>query len=398
MEMLLRGCYVIITRSLRYIAIFVDCKGLHQFANQLRERVNSGRSCGDGRRDMTADGAVGSGRHDQPVTLKDVARAAGVHISTVSRVLRQQEPVHGWTDTALRVREVAARLGYRPNSLASGLRTNRSHSIGLLMPRLTDTVIATICESIEDAARYAGYQTLLTAPPDTMNSQMESLDFLLSRQVEGVIATSLHRDDSLFLDRLSRLPIPFITANRHIDPCIPAVVSDDFDGGRKATEYLISLGHTRIGIVAGPRHASTGYDRLQGYRQALESAGIPADESLVIHSEWEVQGGVLGAHALLSLADPPTAIFAVNDTAAIGVMGAAHQRGLSIPRDLSLIGYNDIPIVAQLPIPLTTVRSDLTLMGSTAVHELISAIEGGQLHSVTLPVSLIVRSSTAERH
>ena len=344
---------------------------------------------------MTKEHPVTRPESSHSVTLKDIAREAGVHVSTVSRVLRQKEPARGWTPTAVQVREIARRLGYRPNSLAAGLRTSRSHSIGLLMPRLTDTVIATICESIEAAARYAGYQTLLTSPPDTMNAQMESLDFLLSRQVSGIIATSLHRDDALFISKLQSLPIPFITANRHVGDSIPAVVSDDFEGGRKATEYLIHLGHRRIGIVAGPRHASTGYDRLLGYRRALEEAGLEIDDSLIIHSEWEVEGGVLGAHTLLALADPPTAIFAVNDTAAVGVMGAAHQRGLAIPGDLSLIGYNDIPIVAQLPIPLTTVRSDLGQMGSTAVHTLIRAIEGGALTSVKLPVSLIMRSSTA---
>jgi LacI family transcriptional regulator len=175
------------------------------------------------------------------------------------------------------------------------------------------------------------------------------------------------------------------------------VVGDDFNGGYQATDYLLKLGHTRIGIVAGPRHASTAYDRLQGYRKALADHGMPIDEALVVHTEFEAEGGVVGTHAMLSLADPPTAIFAVNDTAAIGAMGAASQRGLNIQRDLSIVGYNDIPIVAQLPIPLTTIHSDLNNMGATAVQSLLAAIDTGQTQNIVLPVSLVVRSSAAAR-
>ncbi|MCJ1714383.1 LacI family DNA-binding transcriptional regulator [Microbacterium sp. M1A1_1b] len=326
-------------------------------------------------------------------SLQAIAGRAGVHISTASRVLRQTEPARGWSASAQRVLAAAAELGYRPNRIASSLRTRRSNTIGVVMPRLADTVIATICQSVESAARSAGYQLLLTTPPDEMGAQLEAVDFLLSRQVDGLIVSSLHLSGPNA--RLTDLPVPVIATNRHPGSWMPAVVGDDVDGGRTATEHLLALGHRRIGVVAGPRHASTGVERVEGFRLAHQQRDLVVDEALVVHSDFEVEGGVVGAHTLLALADPPTAIFAVNDTAAIGVMGAARQRGMRVPDDLSIVGYNDIPVVAQLPTPLTTVHSPTAMMGALAVERLLAAIGGDPLLGETLPVSLVVRSSTA---
>lgn len=346
--------------------------------------VPRSRAAGDGGVDRRAE-----------VNLQAIAERAGVHVSTASRVLRQSEPAKGWSASAQRVIAAAAELGYRPNRLASSLRTRRSNTIGVVMPRLADTVIATICQAVESAARSAGYQVLLTTPPDEAGPQLEAVDFLLSRQVDGLIVSSLHISPQS--PRLTNLPVPIIATNRHPGGWMAAVVGDDLDGGRMATEHLLALGHRRIGIVAGPRHASTAVERVAGFRLAHEQWGLEVDESLLVHTDFEVEGGVVGAHALLSLADPPTAIFAVNDTAAIGVMGAARQRGIRVPDDLSIVGYNDISVVAQLPTPLTTVHSPTAMMGAVAVERLLAAIDGGVLDGATLPVSLVVRSSTAAR-
>lgn len=326
------------------------------------------------------------------MNLQAIAALAGVHISTASRVLRQAEPTKGWSASAQRVIAAAAELGYRPNRLAASLRTRRSNTIGVVMPRLADTVIATICQSVESAARSAGYQLLLTTPPDDMGAQLDAVDFLLSRQVDGLIVSSLHLSSPN--PRLTDLPVPVIATNRHPGDWMPAVVGDDVEGGRMATEHLLALGHRRIGVIAGPRHASTAVERVAGFRLAHEQRDLAVDDVLVVHSDFEVEGGVVGAHTLLSLSDPPTAIFAVNDTAAIGVMGAARQRGLRVPDDLSIVGYNDISVVAQLPTPMTTVHSPTALMGTVAVERLLAAIGDGALQGATLPVSLVVRSST----
>ncbi|WP_204166162.1 LacI family DNA-binding transcriptional regulator [Curtobacterium flaccumfaciens] len=342
----------------------------------------------------TSDDPAGHGQQDRrgDVNLQAIAALAGVHISTASRVLRQAEPTKGWSASAQRVIAAAAELGYRPNRLAASLRTRRSNTIGVVMPRLADTVIATICQSVESAARSAGYQLLLTTPPDDMGAQLDAVDFLLSRQVDGLIVSSLHLSSPN--PRLIDLPVPVIATNRHPGDWMPAVVGDDVEGGRMATEHLLALGHRRIGVIAGPRHASTAVERVAGFRLAHERRDLAVDDALVVHSDFEVEGGVVGAHTLLSLSDPPTAIFAVNDTAAIGVMGAARQRGLRVPDDLSIVGYNDISVVAQLPTPMTTVHSPTALMGTVAVERLLAAIGDGALQGATLPVSLVVRSST----
>ncbi|MCS6580512.1 LacI family DNA-binding transcriptional regulator [Curtobacterium citreum] len=342
----------------------------------------------------TSDEPAGHGQQDRrgDVNLQAIAALAGVHISTASRVLRQAEPTKGWSASAQRVIAAAAELGYRPNRLAASLRTRRSNTIGVVMPRLADTVIATICQSVESAARSAGYQLLLTTPPDDMGAQLDAVDFLLSRQVDGLIVSSLHLSSPN--PRLIDLPVPVIATNRHPGDWMPAVVGDDVEGGRMATEHLLALGHRRIGVIAGPRHASTAVERVAGFRLAHEQRDLGVDDALVVHSDFEVEGGVVGAHTLLSLSDPPTAIFAVNDTAAIGVMGAARQRGLRVPDDLSIVGYNDISVVAQLPTPMTTVHSPTALMGTVAVERLLAAIGDGALQGATLPVSLVVRSST----
>ncbi|MBO9043048.1 MULTISPECIES: LacI family DNA-binding transcriptional regulator [Curtobacterium] len=342
----------------------------------------------------TSDDPAGHGQQDRrgDVNLQAIAALAGVHISTASRVLRQAEPTKGWSASAQRVIAAAAELGYRPNRLAASLRTRRSNTIGVVMPRLADTVIATICQSVESAARSAGYQLLLTTPPDDMGAQLDAVDFLLSRQVDGLIVSSLHLSSPN--PRLTDLPVPVIATNRHPGDWMPAVVGDDVEGGRMATEHLLALGHRRIGVIAGPRHASTAVERVAGFRLAHEQRDLAVDDALVVHSDFEVEGGVVGAHTLLSLSDPPTAIFAVNDTAAIGVMGAARQRGLRVPDDLSIVGYNDISVVAQLPTPMTTVHSPTALMGTVAVERLLAAIGDGALQGATLPVSLVVRSST----
>lgn len=327
-------------------------------------------------------------------TLKEVAKAAGVHTSTVSRVLRREEPAGGWSETAKRIRSLATDMGYRPNRIAAGLRTKQSQTIGVVMSRLTDGVIAAVCQAIEEAASAAGFQILLATPPDDVEAQLRSIKMLSERQIDGLIVSSIHLNRPDMVQEIINTGLPSIAVNRHGGGTLPSVTVADRQGGLLATEHLISLGHRRIGIIAGPRHASTAWDRLQGYLDALRGAGITRDEELIVHTDFEVQGGVSGAHRLLSLESPPTAIFSVNDTAAVGVVGAARDRGLQIPGGLSLVGYNDIPLVAQLPTPLTTINSPAAPMGSIALQQLLRGLAGEEITSLQLPVSLTVRAST----
>ncbi|MFE5642484.1 LacI family DNA-binding transcriptional regulator [Rhodococcus sp. NPDC056516] len=353
---------------------------------------------------MTPDPSTRS--NGRPPTLREIADQAGVHISTASRVLRQPEPADGWSDSALRVRQVAEELGYQPNLWAASLRTRKTTTIGVVMPRLTDVVVATMFQGIEEAATAAGYSVLLSSPPDDLDAQRKAVEFLVSRQVDGLMLSSIHLPGTDFVDSLPLRSLPILLLNRHIDPAtssanrslpfgsLPFVSGDDRLGGYLAGRHLLDCGYRDLGVIAGPDHASTSRERVAGFRDALAEAGLELPPHRIVASEFEVQGGVDAAAILLGGDSRPDAVFTVSDTIAIGVLGVARDLGLSIPDDLALVGYNDIPVVSQLPVPLTTVRSPARKIGATGLEHLLALIAGRNVESVKLPVELIVRAST----
>lgn len=327
-------------------------------------------------------------------TLKEIAERAGVHVSTASRVLRQDEPVDGWSDSAQRVLDVAAELGYQRNLWAASLRTRRTTTIGVVMPRLTDGVVAMTYQGIEEAATRAGYSVLLSSPPDDLEAQRRAAELLIGRQVDGLMLSSLHLPGRPFVDSLSTGPIPVLTVTRHADAGLPFVGGDDRLGGYLAARHLLDRGYTDLALIAGPPHATTARDRARGFFEALKEADIPVKSNRVVSSTFEVAGGVEAGRALLDRAERPEAIFAVSDTIAIGVLGASRDLGLSIPHDLALVGYNDIPVAAQLPVPLTTISSPAQQIGVTAVAQLLRLITGQGADHLRLPVELIARQTT----
>lgn len=343
---------------------------------------------------MSREEPLTTHRRPRPATLKEVARAAGVHVSTVSRVLRQDEPPFGWTEAALRVRKVADELGYRPNLSAASLRTRQTMTLGVVMPRLTDSVAAVTCQAIEEAARQAGYQMLLASPPDEMTPQIDSINLLLDRQVDGLILSNLHIPADPALQAVDHRGVPVLLVSRHADSTLPSVTIDNRRGGYLATEHLIALGHRRIGLVGSTSHTSAGNDRTRGYLDALARAGIDPDPALIVAGQLDVAGGVDAGRRLLALPERPTAVFATNDEAALGVLGVARDMGITVPEQLSVVGFNDIPLVAQLPVPLTTVQTPSADMGTTAVARLLDLLADKPVESEILPVQLVVRDST----
>ncbi|EHK80520.1 LacI family transcriptional regulator [Rhodococcus pyridinivorans AK37] len=333
-------------------------------------------------------------RPDRAPTLKEIAERAGVHVSTASRVLRQPEPVDGWSDSALRVREVAAELGYRPNLWAASLRTRKTTTLGVVMPRLTDGVVATTYQGIEEAATKAGYSVLLSSPPDDLEAQRRAIALLVGRQVDGLLLSSMHLPGGPFVESLVLGSLPILAVTRHADAGLPFVVGDDYRGGALAARHLLDRGYDDLAIIAGPDHASTARDRRDGFVDTLKEASAPLPPERVMRSSFDVAGGVEAARALLDRPDRPRAIFAVSDTIAIGILGVARDLGLSIPDDLAVVGYNDIPVVAQLPVPLTTVRSPAHDIGVTAIEGLLELVRNGETESTRLPVELVVRASS----
>ncbi|HET6711288.1 LacI family DNA-binding transcriptional regulator [Amycolatopsis sp.] len=323
------------------------------------------------------------------VTIVDVARAAGVSKSTVSRVLDERLPRSN-SETAQRVRQVAAELGYVRDPLASGMRRAGTSTVGVIVPRLTDTVMAMLYEEIATAAAGRGLFAVVATTEDDPATEQFAVQTLVRRRVDGLILTTAR------LDVPTAQGVPHALALR-TDGIGPAAIGDDRLGARLAVRHLIDLGHRRIGLVGGPGYASSARGRLAGYRDALTDAGMAVDESLVAGDSFSMESGETAGRALLDRTDRPTAVFAVNDNTAIGIMAAAHALGLRIPEDLSLVGYNDIPVVSSLPVPLTTVRVPFAHIATTALDLLNEANDDRPPRTVVAAPTLIPRRSTAPR-
>jgi LacI family transcriptional regulator len=323
------------------------------------------------------------------VTLRDVAVRAGVHVSTVSRVLSRPAPA---TASARRIHHIADELGYRPDPYAASLRTHRTGAFGVLVPALTDIVLATIYDEIEQCASRRGYHTFVSNTRDDVAEQRRRVDLLLDRRVDGLVLGDA-RLDSTFVDELAVRRVPFVLVNRRKGDH-PSVTCDDDLGGRLAAEHLLALGHRRVAVVAGEPYASTGHDRTAGFLAACREAGVRVAASRVVHSRFDVAGGREAAERLLCGRTPPTAIFAVNDYAAVGVLGVLRDQGLRPGHDVAVVGFNDVSIAAELPVPLTSIRSPLRLMGALAVETLIARVGGRSAGPVRLPPELVVRGSS----
>ncbi len=335
--------------------------------------------------------AVSRRTADKPVSMHDVAKAAGVSISTVSRVLDERFPPSR-SKSAERVRQVARELGYRRDIVASSLRRGGTGTIGVLVPRLSDTVMALMYEAISRAAHRMGYFTIVASSGDDPEEEKKAAESLLGRRVDGLILATSRLDDEL-PSQLRQQEIAHTLVLR-TDGVSRSSLGDDEQGGYLATRHLIDLGHREIGLVAGPSFTSSARDRQRGYRRALEEAGLPCREEWICESGFGIESGEEAGMRLLSGADRPSAIFAVNDNLAIGVMSAAHRLKLIIPKDLSLVGYNDIPLVSRLPVPLTSVRVPFDYIAMQAIELLLAPQPPAELIQRTLP-TLMPRESSA---
>lgn len=328
------------------------------------------------------------------VTLKDVAAAAGVSVSTVSRVLDERLPPSR-SQAAERVRVAAAELGYRRDAAASALRRGDTATIGVLVPRLRDTVMALLFEALYTEAAHRGLFALVSVCGDDPAEESNATESLLSRRVDGLVLAAARLDDAL-PTHLRNQHVPHVLALR-TDGHSPAAVCDDELGGYLATRHLIDLGHERVAVLPGPDFTSTAARRLAGFRQAVSEAGLRAPGGVVRHCGFDYQAGLRTAGALLGEQPDVTAVFAANDQLALGAITAAHQLGRRVPEDLSVVGYNDTPLAAQLPVPLTTVRVPFERIAADALDLLSStppAPQGAAVERRSTP-TLIPRHSTA---
>jgi LacI family transcriptional regulator len=331
------------------------------------------------------------------VTIQDVASHAGVSAMTVSRVVNESPRVSA--DTRRRVEASIAKLGYVPNRLARGLIQRKTHAFGVIVPDVANPFFTLVVRGVEQVAWRAGYHVILCDTQGDLERERGYLEDMLAFQVEGVLIAPVGDRSRPQLRRLTRNNVPFVLVDRSIaDFDADLVQGDSVGGARQLVEHLIELGHRRIGMVTETADVSTARDRLQGYREALVRAGIEPDPELVVESSAIDPESAAGATLrLLGLPDPPTAIFAVNNIAVVGVVEAARQEGFEIPRDLALVCFDDIEHVSRLYPFLTVMAQPAETFGTIATQLLLDRLTGrvGQRRRiVVLPADFIVRESS----
>ncbi|MFZ4658218.1 MAG: LacI family DNA-binding transcriptional regulator [Caldilineaceae bacterium] len=329
------------------------------------------------------------------VTHKDVAERAGVSVATVSYVLNNgPRPVA--PETRLKVEEAIAELGYYPNELARSLRLQHSSTIGLILPNIMNPVFAEIAHEIESACRKEGFLLLLCNSDREHAREEHFVQMLRAKQVDGVVITP-HDDPLALIQPLVQAQIPVVVLEHDL-PNVHCIVMNEKQGGRLATQHLIDLGHRRIALIKRTPNSALSRERFTGYQQALAAAGIPYDPHLVCECAAGQMAGAQAMQQLLTLAQPPTAVFTHNDVLAMGALHAIRQAGLTVPGDISVVGYDDITSAAYFVPPLTTVRSPKAELGALAgrtILELVRQKNGQPPQTITLPVELVVRASTA---
>ena len=332
------------------------------------------------------------------VTLRDVARVAKVHPGTVSRALNEETRALVNPDTAERVIRAAAELGYRPNRIARGLKTSRSHTIGVLIPDITNPLFPPILRGIEDRLDDAGYTSLIVNTDNDPERERIDLETMRARQVDGFISATARLDRELLVE-LAEGGTPLVLVNRSLeDGSVPAVTVNDRQGIGLAVEHVVALGHERIGHVGGPQNLSTGHRRYVGFLEAMRAAGLEAPPEHIRFGAFFTEGeGARACEELLAAAPEVTAIVAGNDLMAIGCYDTIEARGLSCPADMSIVGFNDMPFVDRLRPPLTSVRVPQREIGKVAADLLLEQLGGGAQPAteILLEPTLIVRGSTA---
>ena len=329
------------------------------------------------------------------VTIKDVARASGVSAMTVSRVINQSQNVN--PETRRRVERAIAELGYVPNRLARGLSRRKTGTIALIVPDVANPFFTLIVRGAEDVARRAGYRIVLGDTRADLELERDVIEEMLAHRVEGIAIAPVSDRSRAHLRRLERLGVPFVLIDRTVSRVeADVVLGDSLGGAQRLVEHLVARGHRRIGMIVEADDVSTARDRLRGYVQALEGAGLPVDDELVVRSTVDPEGGYAGMQRLLALEERPTAVFTVNNLVALGAVEAVRAEGLEVPDDVALVCFDDIEFASRLYPFLTVMRQPAETFGTLGVQLLLERIEGRALGTnrvVVLPGEFVVRRS-----
>ena len=327
-------------------------------------------------------------------TIKDVAKIAGVSVATVSHVINETRFVSD--ETKQKVLTAMQDLSYKPNAVARSLRKKESKIIGLVLPDNTNPYFAEIAWSIEYASRNLGYSVILCNSDGDVAKEAAYLNVLIEKQVDGVILVAAG-DSTANFQKLQERSIPTVMVDRN-SPSVntDSVQIDNAIYGESATSHLAKLGHKKIACITGPRDVTPSFDRVDGYKKALKLNNIPLREEYIVKGDFKPHGGYLAACKLMDTDDPPTAIFACNDLMAFGVIHAAAERNINIPRQLSIVGFDDIYLSTYSNPPLTTIKQPRHEMGDEAVNALVLRMKNPDrsARSILLQADLVVRSST----
>ena len=335
---------------------------------------------------------------NKPVTLKDIARETGVHVSTVSRALDPNTRTSLSEDLVRRIQQTADRMGYRPNRLASGLRTRRTMTVGLVIPDITNRLFPPIVRGIESVLEPRGYASIIVNTDNQIEREAKLIDVLLERGVDGIIHAAAERSDPAVVDAIRR-GVAVVTVNRQIDgESTPAVINDDAGGIETIARLLFDHGHRRIGHIAGPQSLSTGLGRRQAFDAAAAKLGLDLDPGATVCAQRfdEEEGRRCAERLLESGGGPITAILCANDRLALGALSVLRQRGLECPGDISVTGFNDSPVLDLIPPGLTTVRVARFDAGALSARLLLQMMtEPGSMvpRTTVLPVALVERGS-----
>ncbi|MCJ8014561.1 LacI family transcriptional regulator [Paenibacillus sp. KQZ6P-2] len=328
-----------------------------------------------------------------PPTIKDVAKAADVSVATVSRVLHN---LAGYSDqTKQKVLKAVEELGYQPNAIARGLINKRTQTIGVLFPDVSSSFSSDLLHGIEDVANDRGFSVIVCNTAEDGKRTMKYLQVLREKQVDGIVFTSEFLKEEYYLAlKEMRVPVVLVNTQSH-KHMIPYVKVDDRQAAYQATEYLIQNGHREIAMISDtPVDRIAGIPRIEGYKQALADNGIEYNEARVAYGDFGLESGRKAIEKLLAEAPPFTALFAASDEMAIGAMGVALERGIRIPDDISIIGYDDLSISRMIYPPLTTIHQPLTAMGRLASEKLIALIEDSSEVSSTIVNHQLVERKT----
>jgi LacI family transcriptional regulator, galactose operon repressor len=329
------------------------------------------------------------------VTIKDVARVSGVSSMTVSRVINGSEHVR--PVTRQRVERAIAELGYVPSRLARGLIRQKTGTLALIVPDVANPFFTLIVRGAEDVARRAGYRMILCDTRADLAIEREVIEEMIAHRVEGIAIAPVSDRSRGHLQRLARFGVQFVLIDRTV-PGVESdvVVGDSVGGAHRLVEHLISRGHRRIGFITESDDVSTARDRRQGYLAALAAAGLELDPSLIVRSTVDPPGGFDGMRRLLELAEPPTAVFTVNNLVALGAIEAVRSRDLEVPDDVALVCFDDIEYASRLYPFLTVMAQPAETLGTVGTQLLLERIEGRapeQPRVVVLPAQFVVRRS-----